>query len=180
MTRASSGVHHRGGIVAKGVEYELNVLILATGFLLALGENAAPAKLFGIPAAGCSGRYLKDKHGYLHGIATNSLPNVIYLGLGGRSGSLDLTAVNRVPNLTQLIIKLTKEANDAKVDKVESRAAWYSVLLACTSGYFDHEGAELVYASSDLEKQRQAMRRISHGRGKAMYNRFIREHHPKD
>ncbi|ENI09670.1 hypothetical protein COCC4DRAFT_77790 [Bipolaris maydis ATCC 48331] len=93
MTRASSGVHHRGGIVAKGVEYELNVLILATGFLLALGENAAPAKLFGIPAAGCSGRYLKDKHGYLHGIATNSLPNVIYLGLGGRSGSLDLTVV---------------------------------------------------------------------------------------
>ncbi|KAJ6197044.1 hypothetical protein J3E72DRAFT_420605 [Bipolaris maydis] len=81
---------------AKGVEYELNVLILATGFLLALGENAAPAKLFGIPAAGCSGRYLKDKHGYLHGIATNSLPNVIYLGLGGReSGSESYTAYNQ-------------------------------------------------------------------------------------
>lgn len=52
------------GVIAKGVEYELNVLILATGFLLALGGNIAPAELFGIPIAGRSARHLKDKYGY--------------------------------------------------------------------------------------------------------------------
>lgn len=37
------------GLVANGVEYELDVLILATGFLLATGENAAPAELLVYP-----------------------------------------------------------------------------------------------------------------------------------
>ncbi|EUC29459.1 hypothetical protein COCCADRAFT_40146 [Bipolaris zeicola 26-R-13] len=121
------------GVIAKGVEYELNVLILATGFLLALGGNIAPAELFGIPIAGRSGRHLKDKYGLL-------CP-----GLGGGPGSINLTiifdlkskymanilkeAVDRLPDPTQLVTKPTRE---------------YSVLFACTPSYFNHKGDALL------------------------------------
>ncbi|EMD65318.1 hypothetical protein COCSADRAFT_158979 [Bipolaris sorokiniana ND90Pr] len=180
-------------VVAKAVEYELNVLILATGFLVVMGENVAPAELFSIPVAGRSGRHLKDKYRYpaWHRYATNGLPKLLYPGLGDGPGSLNLTVVfdlesrhitnvlketvGRVSDPTQLVIERTKEAENAWVEQVESRTVWYSVLLACTLTYFNHEGAALVHVSSDLEKRRQAMRRILHGGGIAVYDRAIRE-----
>lgn len=185
------------GIVANGIEYELDVLILATGFLLATGENAAPAELFGIPVKGRDGRRLKDKYGSadfatLHGIATNGFPNFLYPGLGGGTGSPNLTAVfdieathlanvlkeatRRVPDPTQLVIEPTKQAEDAWTDEIEKHALWYSVVLACTPGYFNHEGATLRLAGSDPEKRRQAMRRVLHGGGMATYERIVREY----
>jgi cation diffusion facilitator CzcD-associated flavoprotein CzcO len=185
------------GLVANGVEYELDVLILATGFLLATGENVAPAELFGIPVVGRNGRRLKDKYGAadyatMHGIATNGFPNLLYPGLGGGPGSPNLTAVfdleathlanvlkeaaRRVTDPTQLVIQPTKQAEDAWTDDVEKRALWYSVVLACTPGYFNHEGATMHLAKSDPEQRRLAMRRVLHGGGMAMYERMIREY----
>jgi cation diffusion facilitator CzcD-associated flavoprotein CzcO len=188
------------GLVANGVEYELDVLILATGFLLATGENAAPAELFGIPIVGRNGRRLKDKYGAsdfgtIHGIATNGFPNLLYPGLGGGPGSPNLTAVfdleathlanvlkeatRRVPDPSQLVIEPTKQAEDAWTDEVEKRALWYSVVLACTPGYFNHEGATMRLAASGDDKRRLAMRRVLHGGGMAMYERIVREYDAK-
>ena len=183
-----------------GVEYELDVLILATGFLLATGENAAPAELFGIPIVGRNGRRLKDKYGAadfatVHGIATNGFPNLLFPGLGGGPGSPNSTAVfdleathlanvlkeaaRRAPDPTQLVIEPTKQAEDAWTDEVEKRALWYSVVLACTPGYFNHEGATLRHAFSSADKRRLAMRRALHGGGMAMYERIVREYDAK-
>lgn len=188
------------GLVANGVEYELDVLILATGFLLATGENAAPAELFGIPIVGRNGRRLKDKYGAadfatVHGIATNGFPNLLFPGLGGGPGSPNSTAVfdleathlanvlkeaaRRAPDPTQLVIEPTKQAEDAWTDEVEKRALWYSVVLACTPGYFNHEGATLRHAFSSADKRRLAMRRALHGGGMAMYERIVREYDAK-
>lgn len=188
------------GVVANGVEYELDVLILATGYLLATGENAAPAELFGIPIVGRDGRRLKDKYGAsdfatLHGIATNGFPNLIYPGLGGGPGSPNLTAVfdlearhianvlkeaaRRVQDPTQLVIEPTKEAEDAWTDEVEKHALWFTAILACTPGTFNHEGAALRNAASSDEKRRHAMRRALHGGGMAMYERIVREYDAK-
>jgi cation diffusion facilitator CzcD-associated flavoprotein CzcO len=188
------------GLVANGVEYELDVLILATGFLLATGENVAPAELFGIPVVGRNGRRLKDKYGAadyatMHGIATNGFPNLLYPGLGGGPGSPNLTAVfdleathlanvlkeaaRRVTDPTQLVIQPTKQAEDAWTDDVEKRALWYSAVLACTPGYFNHEGATMRLANSDPEQRRLAMRRVLHGGGMAMYERMVREYDAK-
>ncbi|KAF1934769.1 cyclohexanone 1,2-monooxygenase [Clathrospora elynae] len=188
------------GLVANGVEYELDVLILATGFLLATGENAAPAELFGIHIVGRNGRRLKDKYGAadfatMHGIATNGFPNLLYPGLGGGAGSPNLTAVfdieathlanvlkeaaRRAPDPTQLVVETTKQAEDAWTDEVEERALWYSAVLACTPGYFNHEGATMQHALSSAEKRRMAMRRTIHGGGMAMYERIVREYDAK-
>jgi cation diffusion facilitator CzcD-associated flavoprotein CzcO len=188
------------GLVANGVEYELDVLILATGFMLATGENAAPAELFGIPVVGRNGRRLKDKYGSpdfgtLHAIATNGFPNLLWPGLGGGAGSPNLTVVfdlearhlanvlkkaaSQVPDPTQLVIEPTKQAEDAWTDVIESRAAWYSVVLGCTPGYFNHEGVALRHASSDPEKRRHAMRRALHAGGTVEYDQIIREYHTK-
>ncbi|KAI4641704.1 hypothetical protein J4E93_007802 [Alternaria ventricosa] len=188
------------GLVANGVEYELDVLILATGFLLATGANAAPAELFGIPIVGRNGRRLKDKYGSpdfatIHGIATNGFPNLLYPGLGGGPGSPNLTAVfdlesthiasilkeaaRQASDPTQMVIEPTKEAEDAWTDDVERRALWYSVVLACTPGYFNHEGATMRMAGGDPEHRRQAMRRVLHGGGMAMYEQMIREYDAK-
>lgn len=188
------------GIVVNGVEYELDVLILATGFLLATGETAAPAEFFGIPVVGRNGRRLKDKYtspdfGTLHGIATNGFPNLLYVGIVGGPGSPNLTivfdleakhianvlkeAVRRVPDPTKLVIEPSKQAEDAWTDQVEQRALWYSLVLGCTPGYFNHEGATTRAASAIPEKRRLAMRKVLFGGGTAMYERIIREYHAK-
>ncbi|RII05078.1 hypothetical protein CUC08_Gglean010725 [Alternaria sp. MG1] len=188
------------GLVANGVEYELDVLILATGFLLATGADAAPAELFGIPVIGRNGRRLKDKYGSadfgtVHGIATNGFPNLLYPGLGNGAGSPNLTAVydiesthlanvlkeaaRRAPDPTKLVIEPTKQAEDAWVDEIEKWSLWYSVVITCTPGYFNHEGATLRLAGGDPEKRRQAMRRVLHGGGIAMYERIVREYDAK-
>ncbi|USP82802.1 phenylacetone monooxygenase protein [Curvularia clavata] len=186
------------GLVVNGVEYELDVLILATGFILAAGPTGAPGERFDIPIFGRNGRRLKDKFGAddfgtFHSIATNGFPNLFFPGLVGGPGSPNLTvvfdleskhianvlkeAVRRASNPKQLVIEPSKQAEDAWTDEVESRAAWYSVVLACTPGYFNHEGATLRVASSSPEHKRQAMRRVLHGGGTAMYDRIIREYH---
>ncbi|EUC41276.1 hypothetical protein COCMIDRAFT_40532 [Bipolaris oryzae ATCC 44560] len=71
----------------------LDVLILATGFLLVIVEGVAPVELFGKPVADRGSRHLKDKYGYpdfgaSHRMATNN-----FLGLGGGPGSLNLTVI---------------------------------------------------------------------------------------
>jgi cation diffusion facilitator CzcD-associated flavoprotein CzcO len=188
------------GLVANGVEYELDVLILATGFLLATGADSAPAELFGIPIVGRNGRRLKDKYGSadygtMHGIATNGFPNLLYPGLGNGAGSPNLTAVfdiesthlanvlkeatRRAPDPTKVVVEVTKEAEDAWTDEVEKHALWFSVVLGCTPGYFNHEGAALRHASSNAELRRQAMRRTLHGGGMAMYEQIVREYDAK-
>ncbi|KAF2994620.1 hypothetical protein E8E13_003481 [Curvularia kusanoi] len=185
------------GLVINGVEYELDVLILATGFLLATGENQAPAELFGIPVIGRNGRRLKEKYASpdyatMHGIATNGFPNLLFPGLGGGTGSINLTATfdiesthlanvlreaaSRVPDPTQLVIEPLKEAEDAWTDEIEQYALWYSVVIACTPGYFNHEGATMRLAGADPVKKRLAMRRVLHGGGMAMYAQFVREY----
>ncbi|PSN75589.1 putative monooxygenase [Corynespora cassiicola Philippines] len=188
------------GIVVNGVEYELDVLILATGFLLATGADAAPAELFGIPVTGRNGRRLKDKYGSpdfgtIHGIATNGFPNLLYPGLGGGAGSPNLTAVfdleathlanvlkeaaRRVDDPSKLVVEPTKQGEDAWTDEIEKWALWYSVVLACTPGYFNHEGATMRLGAAGPEHRRLAMRRVLHGGGMAMYERIVREYDAK-
>lgn len=93
-------------------------------------------------------------------LRTASLPSLLYPGLGGGPGSLNLTAifglkfrhitnvlkeaVGRVPDRTQLVAQPIKEAEDAWINEVDSRAAWYSVFLARTRDYFNHEGDALL------------------------------------
>ncbi|KAF1355680.1 hypothetical protein EJ07DRAFT_168150 [Lizonia empirigonia] len=172
------------GLVANGVEYELDVLIFATGFLLATGENAAPAELFGIPIVGRNGRRLKDKYGAadfatMHGIATNGFPNLLYPSLSSGAGSPNLTAVFdlKATHLANVLKEAARQAPDPAqlTNKVEKRALWYTVLLACTPGYFNHKGATLHHAFSSVDKQRLAMRRALYGEGIAMYEHFVRE-----
>ncbi|RMZ67967.1 phenylacetone monooxygenase [Pyrenophora seminiperda CCB06] len=185
------------GIVSNGVEYEFDVLVLSTGFLLATGPDAAPAELFGIPVVGRNGRRLKDKYGAadfgtMHGVATNGFPNLLYPGLGGGGGSPNLTtifdieathianvlkqAVRRVEDPKKLVIEPTKQAEDAWTDEVEKRALWFSAVLACTPGYFNHEGAALTHAAGSSEGRRLTMRRALHGGGMAMYEQIIRKY----
>jgi hypothetical protein len=131
----------------------------------------------------------------MHGIATNGFPNLLYPGLGNRAGSPNLTAVydiesthlanvlkeaaRRARDSTQLVIEPTKEAEDAWMVEIEKRALWYSVVIACTLGYFNHEGATLRLANSDPEKRRLAMRKVLHGGDMAMYERIVREYDAK-
>ncbi|EUC40734.1 hypothetical protein COCMIDRAFT_108025 [Bipolaris oryzae ATCC 44560] len=185
------------GLVVNGVEHELDVLIFATGFLLATGDTTAPAEFFGIPVVGRNGRRLKDKYnspdfGTLHGIATNGFPNLIWPGLGGGPGSPNLTivfdieathianvlktAISRVSDPTKLVIQPSKQAEDSWTDEVEKRALWYSVVLPCTPGYFNHEGATTRIAANSPERRRLAMRKVLYGGGTAAYERIISDH----
>ncbi|KAH7043303.1 hypothetical protein B0J12DRAFT_198722 [Macrophomina phaseolina] len=185
------------GLVANGVEYELDVLILATGFALAAGSASAPGALNGVRIVGRGGRRIEDKwaapdFGTLHGIATNGFPNLLFPGLNGGVGSANLTgtfdimsvhianvlkeASRRAQDPAALVIEPAKAAEDAWTDEVEKRALWFSVVRACTPGYFNHEGATLRQEPKSDEERRLGARKARWGGGVALYERIVREY----
>lgn len=112
----------------------------------------------------------------MYSIATNSFPRLLYPGLGGELAYQTLLlcstthlanvlkdAARRAADPTQLVIEHTKEAENAWTNKVEKHALWYSVVVACMTGYFNHEGATMRLGAVDPEKRRLAMRRVLHG-----------------
>lgn len=188
------------GVVANGVEYELDVLILATGYALAAGSESAPGALTGVRITGRGGRRIEDKwgapdFGTLHGIATHGFPNLFFpvsvggIGSANLTGTFDIMATHianvlreaerRVPDPAALVVEASKAAEDAWTDEVEKRMLWFSVIRACTPGYFNHEGATLRQAPLSDEERRLAMRKGRWGGGVALYERIVREYDEK-
>lgn len=188
------------GVVANGTEYELDLVILATGFSLASGPESAPGALNGVRIVGRGGRRIEDKwgapdFGTLHGIATNGFPNLFFPGLSGGVGSANLTgtfdimathianvlavASRRAGDPAALAVEPAKKAEDAWTDEVEKRALWFSVVRACTPGYFNHEGATLRPQAKSDEEHRLAARKARFGGGVGLYARIVDEYDAK-
>lgn len=185
-------------VIVDGREYGVDVLILATGFDLATGAKAAPSIRSNISTVGRNGRDLEEKwgaadFGAFHGVLTHEFPNMLFAGMNGAIGSLNLTAtydfvgkhaaniavlaLRKASDPNKAVIEVSKASEDAWTTDTLHRAMRFSVLLGCTPGYFNHEGATLLPKSME-QKVLDGKRAVWAG-GVLNYKRIVDEYDAK-
>jgi cyclohexanone monooxygenase len=145
----------RKGVVANGVEYEVDCIIYASGFEITTGLR----RRVGFDITGRDGLsiydYYKDGFRTLHGHSSRNFPNWFYVGVGQNGLSVNMTAM--FDDQARHIAYIIKEAKDRGAIAVEPTAeaeeAWVEVIRsvailnrdfqnACTPGYYNNEGGE--------------------------------------
>lgn len=160
------------GLTANGVEYNLDTLILATGFEVKLSA-LSPAGRMHTKTVGRGGRDLQEKwsgedYGSIFGVATNQFPNLFFNAFSGSASSLNLTSVfdlsakltayiiseaaRKAQGSEKLIVEASKDGEDKYTAEVKKRALWFSVLSTCTPGYFTEEGAASNIKPEELDR----------------------------
>ncbi|KAF1949120.1 putative monooxygenase [Byssothecium circinans] len=155
-------------VIANGEEYEVDCLVLATGFSSTLNSFRSPMESLGISVTGRNGRSFTEKwsgndFGTLFGIATHDFPNVFFCSVSGSTISTNSSslfhmtgnlrahviskALEQAENPDKVIIEATKEAENKWTDVCEARSMFYKLnaaarLLRATKG----KDPELRYA----------------------------------
>ncbi|KAF5019288.1 hypothetical protein F66182_8706 [Fusarium sp. NRRL 66182] len=148
------------GISSNGIEYEIDALILATGFTMGMGMD--PSEKIGATIKGRDGLDMKDywhapDSGTLLGVALPGFPNLFsYFGRGSGAtwnytSCLETQAALMVNIIKQaekqqgpgqrVVIEASQEGEIKYGLEVAKRMYWYSVMPTCTPGYFNNEGA---------------------------------------
>jgi cyclohexanone monooxygenase len=141
------------GVVANGVEYELDCLIFASGFEVGTPmERRAGYEVYGLGGESLSDKW-RDGVSTLFGMQTHGFPNCFIVGLSqvGRSANiphvLDVQSRHIAYILEHAIatgarrFDITAEAEAAWVDTVVAASlASLGFLEACTPGYYNNEG----------------------------------------
>lgn len=142
------------GVVANGVEYEVDCIIYATGFEI----TTSAVRRVDFDTFGREGQSLYDHwaEGYrtLHGLYASGFPNWFTIGINQNGLSPNMTAMFddqavHVSYIVDEIIKrdldrfeVTKEAEDAWVKEIIALAGTGATafLEECTPGYYNREG----------------------------------------
>ncbi|WQF86936.1 Putative FAD/NAD(P)-binding domain superfamily [Colletotrichum destructivum] len=177
------------GVLANGREYEVDVLILATGYTNG-GGACSPAARGGMRITGRAGRDLNDKfdEGWesLHGVATNGFPNLFFYTPTGAAGSSNFTfcldegarqsayiiteALRRTTgDPGKVVVEVTEEGEQAWGTEVAKRAAWFAAFGNCTPSYLTAEGDAYKIPP---EKMMAKARMASWGEGPNSYARY--------
>nr|WP_307545078.1 NAD(P)/FAD-dependent oxidoreductase [Streptomyces sp. V3I8] len=141
------------GVVVGGTEYEVDCLVLATGF--SVGVSGVHSGT--LPVHGRDGVRLLDawaRHGIrtLHGFTCNGFPNLIQLGSLQNASSVNFTHVLDEQAVHAAALVAAAEAKGALLEPSrEAEDAWLAVLTqgspdhewfhaGCTPGYYNREG----------------------------------------
>lgn len=147
------------GLLVNGAEYQVDVLVMATGFLLPVD----PSGRTGAPVVGRGGRTVAEfftptnpDFGTLLAVAMPGFPNMFISSTptGGASYNYthfaDVTArlishviaegSRKATNPDTLVVEATAEAAERYTQEVARQAAWFAVMPTCTPGYFTLEG----------------------------------------
>jgi cation diffusion facilitator CzcD-associated flavoprotein CzcO len=141
------------GVVANGVEYEVDCLIFATGFEV----GTSYTRRAGYDIKGRDGRTLSEKWGNgvrtLHGFASHGFPNCFFLGFtqSGVTPNVPHALNEQAMHVTHILSEArargarTVEATDAGEQawqaEMESKAKLGERFRAeCTPGYYNNEG----------------------------------------
>ena len=141
------------GIVANGVEYELDCIIFATGFEV----GTAYTRRAGYDITGKDGLTLSDKWANglrtLHGFQTNGFPNCFFMGVtqGGFTAnfphmlneqSLHIAyMVSQVMDSNANCLETSVAGEDEWVDTIKRMSMFNQKFLEeCTPGYYNNEG----------------------------------------
>ena len=143
------------GLVANGVEYEVDCIIYSTGFEISTDFR----RRIGFPITGRDGRSLIDywSKGFrtLHGFTSNGFPNWFYIGISQNGLSVNMTAMfdDQARHIAYIISEAQKRQAVTVEPSAESQDAWVETvhglsvnnrdfLEACTPGYYNNEGSE--------------------------------------
>ncbi|KAK7943416.1 uncharacterized protein PG986_012529 [Apiospora aurea] len=174
----SHGLHRAtpAGLVTKGREYPLDVLVFATGYRSPAHALAEPSAMSNAPVAGRGGRALaakwrEDGPGSLHGLFTRGFPNLLLTGPAqqGISGNItymyDVAARHAAYVLAEaekkkkeeegreedrVVIEPSKEAEEGYVNRLLSHVAFLAPVSLCLPSYRNDEGA--VHVGDDAVK----------------------------
>jgi len=160
-TSATKGVERitKTGVVADGIEYEVDCIIHATGYQ----TSAEFGRRVGFPIYGRDGLCLDDYWAEgprtLHGHSTHGFPNWFFIGLLQNAGSvngLDVIAdqalhlayiIKEVMERGALAVEPSVEATDDWVKTLrEFAAGGWAFFESCTPGYYNNEGGDPVGA----------------------------------
>ncbi|CEJ61319.1 hypothetical protein PMG11_09855 [Penicillium brasilianum] len=175
------------GLVANGVEYELDAIILSTGYTVPV-TRASPSGRANIAVTGRRGVTMEEKWANglatLHGVMTRDLPNLFFAGTSQAGACVNLTyaldqnaihvahilseAVKRQPSdCTKLVIQPTHEGEEAWTMEILQRAAGFRGIAGCTPGYLNGYGMDA--SSLKPEEQMNMARLAAWGQGIASY-----------
>ena len=141
------------GVVANGVEYELDCLIFATGFEV----GTAYTRRAGYDITGKGGQTLSEKweHGLrtLHGFQTNGFPNCFFMGVtqGGFTANFPHMLNEQSRHIAYMVtqgidknvscVETSVEAENEWLDTIKRMAMFSQKFLEeCTPGYYNNEG----------------------------------------
>jgi len=141
------------GVVANGVEYEVDCIIFATGFEI----TSAPRRRVSFDVIGRTGESLFDhwKGGLktLHGLSSHGFPNWFFIGVNQNGLSVNMTAMfdDQAQHIAYIVSELGKRGKTVAEVTPEAEAAWVAEIRrlavsnaafqeACTPGYYNNEG----------------------------------------
>ncbi|KAI0970416.1 hypothetical protein F4678DRAFT_138831 [Xylaria arbuscula] len=152
------------GLVANGVEYPLDIIVLGTGYRSPAIDGGDPAVRAGVKIYGRNGRDLSEKFATegiatLYGVASNGFPNLFWLGVAQAAVSANHSSV--LDTLARLSAYIVGEAHAKVGDKSKAQrrvtaevdaaaeqgwslrilqgAARYATISVCTPSYLTVE-----------------------------------------
>ncbi|KAF4458691.1 phenylacetone monooxygenase [Fusarium albosuccineum] len=181
------------GVVANGREYELDVLVLATGYAVGVVDSC-PSSALNAPLTGRKDRSLKGKwdgkdYGTLYGAMTNGFPNLFFAS--GNGGSVSQNAHSFYHLMSRLISHVIKKGRDkarnpdratVEVDKktednwsgeIAKRARWFAAFPSCTPGYLTTEGLVQRQDSLTQEEADEMAKRSYWGEGILSFQEIV-------
>ena len=152
---ASQGVERitERGVVADGTEYEVDLIVYATGFEI----SSEFRRRLGIEVNGRGGRSLFDHWSdglkTLHGFTTRGFPNWFYIGVSQNAFDLNMTSMfdEQARHIAYLVDEATRRGAQVIEPSEEGVEGWLellrgyhvggaSFLAECTPGYYNNEG----------------------------------------
>jgi len=141
------------GVVANGVEYEVDCIIYASGFEVGTPmERRSGYQVYGKDGIALSDKW-RDGVSTLYGMQSRGFPNCFIVGLSQVGGSANITHVLDVQSqhIAYVIgqarkneartVDVTQEAEDKWVETViQASMANLTFLENCTPGYYNNEG----------------------------------------
>ena len=142
------------GIVANGIEYDVDCVIFASGFEISteISRRYAIDRIVGRDGLSLF-EYWKDNYQTLHGMTSRGFPNQFFMGYiqGGVSANTTAMFEQQAQHIAYIVaeaqnrgattVEPSKEGQDAWVATVRELAIDNSAFeLSCTPGYYNNEG----------------------------------------
>ncbi|KAJ7625243.1 hypothetical protein DFH06DRAFT_1285199 [Mycena polygramma] len=181
-------------VVVNGTEYPIDVLVLSTGYALAVeGDSGSPVSRADVKVVGRDGLSIDDKWvqqgaSTLHGVATHGFPNLFFPGptqtgvTANFTYTLALLAQHVATTLAEaergvdqpgrVTVEVTKTAEEAWIGEILKRAASFAAVRGCTPSYINMQGASNKVV--DMEEQMKAARGAPWGEGIVSFTEVLR------
>ncbi len=141
------------GVVANGIEYEVDCIIYATGFEM----TSAPHRRVSFDVIGRDEKSLFEHWGQglrtMHGMASHGFPNWFFIGVNQNGLSVNMTAMfdDQARHVAYIIDEVMRRGSRLAEVTPDAEAEWVAEIQrlsfanrefyeACTPGYYNNEG----------------------------------------